>query len=161
MTDSARFKSGELQVQSVTTFQPHLHRQSDRRPELDGKVPPPGINVPTTRIMGSATKHYDRATNAHFGPDKPRGATTKSLIVLNPWLSLNQRVPGSSPGAPTTQSPETRNRLPASRKAVFMAISRVWWSPISGLSAETSSSGPFWRPVSGAKNPVPNSKRAG
>ena len=26
-----------------------------------------------------------------------------------------------------------------------MAISRVWWSPISGLSAETSSSGPFWR----------------
>jgi hypothetical protein len=23
------------------------------------------------------------------------------LVVLNPWLSLNQRVPGSSPGAPT------------------------------------------------------------
>jgi len=103
VTDSARFKSGELQVQSVTTFQPHLHRQSDRLPELDGKVPPPGINVPTTRIMGSATKHYDRATNAHFRPDKPRGATGKSLIVLNPWLSLNQRVPGSSPGAPTKQ----------------------------------------------------------
>jgi hypothetical protein len=25
------------------------------------------------------------------------------LIVLNPSLSLNQRVPGSSPGAPTKQ----------------------------------------------------------
>src|SRR5262249_26937746 len=59
-----------------------------------------GLNVLTTRIMGSATKHYDRATNAHFRPDKLRGATGKSLIVLNPWLSLNQRVPGSSPGAP-------------------------------------------------------------
>ena len=117
MTDSARFKSGELQVQSVTTFQPHLHRQSDRRPQLDGKVPPPGINVPTTRIMGSATKHYDRATNAHFRPDKPRGATGKSLIVLNPWLSLNQRVPGSSPGAPT-RKPQQINAM-LSRAADF------------------------------------------
>jgi hypothetical protein len=25
------------------------------------------------------------------------------LINLNPWLTLNQRVPGSSPGAPTKQ----------------------------------------------------------
>jgi hypothetical protein len=40
-------------------------------------------------------------TNAHFPPDKSRCATGKSLIDLNPWLSLNQRVPGSSPGAPT------------------------------------------------------------
>jgi len=31
------------------------------------------------------------------------------------------------------------------QKGRFAAISRVWWSPISGLSAETSSSGPFWR----------------
>jgi len=54
--------------------------------------------------MGSAAKHYDRAMDAHFRPDKPQGATGKSLIVLNPWLTLNQRVPGSSPGAPTTQS---------------------------------------------------------
>jgi hypothetical protein len=36
-------------------------------------------------------------------PDKSRGATGKSLIVLSPWLTLNQRVPGSSPGAPTKQ----------------------------------------------------------
>jgi hypothetical protein len=50
-----------------------------------------------------ATKHFDRATNAHFWPDKPWGAIGKSLIFLNPWLSLNQRVPGSSPGAPTKQ----------------------------------------------------------
>lgn len=39
---------------------------------------------------GSATKHYDRATNAHFRPDNSRGATGKSLIVLDPSLSLNQ-----------------------------------------------------------------------
>ena len=36
-----------------------------------------------------------------FLPDKAGGATGKSLIVLDPRLSLNQRVPGSSPGAPT------------------------------------------------------------
>jgi hypothetical protein len=44
-----------------------------------------------------------RATKAHYRPDKPRGATGKSLIVLNPWLTLNQRVVGSSPTAPTKQ----------------------------------------------------------
>jgi hypothetical protein len=67
---------------------------------------PPGTNVPTTRITGSATKHHDRATNAHFRPDKLGTATSKSLIVLNPWLTLNQRVPGSSPGAPTIANHE-------------------------------------------------------
>ena len=48
-----------------------------------------------------ATKDYHCATDTHLRPDKPWGATGKSLIALNPWLSLNQRVPGSSPGAPT------------------------------------------------------------
>jgi hypothetical protein len=57
-----------------------------------------------TRLTGSATKDYDRATDAHFRPDKPWGATGKSLIVLNPWMTLNHRVPGSSPGAPTKLS---------------------------------------------------------
>jgi hypothetical protein len=52
-----------------------------------------------TRLTGSATKDYDRATDAHFRPDKPRGATGKSLIFLRLWLTLNHRVPGSS--APT------------------------------------------------------------
>src|SRR5215469_17533253 len=66
--------------------------ESNARPELGNKVHPV-INVLTTRTIGSATKHYDRATNAHFRPDKSRGATGKSLIVLNPWLTLNQRVP--------------------------------------------------------------------
>ena len=42
-----------------------------------------------------------QSCDAHFRPDKPWGATGKSLIVLNPWLTLNHRVPGSSPGAPT------------------------------------------------------------
>jgi hypothetical protein len=44
----------------------------------------------------SATKDYDRATNAHFRPDKPRGATGKSLIVLNPWLTLKTPVGATS-----------------------------------------------------------------
>jgi hypothetical protein len=48
-------------------------------------------------------KDYRRAANAHFQPEKPWGATGKSLIVLNPWLTLNQRVQGSSPCAPTNQ----------------------------------------------------------
>jgi hypothetical protein len=48
-----------------------------------------------------ATKDYHLATDAHLGPVKPSGTTGKSLIVLNPGLSLNQRVVGSSPTAPT------------------------------------------------------------
>ena len=51
----------------------------------------------------------------------------------------NQRVPGSSPGAPTTQSSETHANKSASGRAAFAAISRAWWSPISGLCAEISS----------------------
>jgi hypothetical protein len=51
--------------------------------------------------MAVTTRDDDRATDAHFRSDKSRNATGKSLIFLNPWLSLNQRVPGSSPGAPT------------------------------------------------------------
>jgi len=38
-----------------------------------------------------------------------------------------------------------RSRQLASRKALFAGISRVWWSSISDLCAETSPSGPFWR----------------
>ena len=43
---------------------------------------------------------------------------------------------------PSLPKPEVDS---SSRKAVFAAISGAWWSPISGLCAETSSSGPFWR----------------
>ena len=59
-----------------------------------------GVNF-VSRNTSGATKDYHRATDAHFRPDKPRDATGKLLIVLNPWLTLNHRVPGSSPGAPT------------------------------------------------------------
>jgi hypothetical protein len=43
--------------------------------------------------------------------------------------------------------PVSRNPQPTARqhKGRFCGHSRVWWSPISGLCAETSSSGPFWR----------------
>lgn len=49
----------------------------------------------------SVVASYDRATNAYFRSDKSSGEISKSLIVLEPSLSLNQRVPDSSPGAPT------------------------------------------------------------
>jgi hypothetical protein len=39
-----------------------------------------------------AVSDNNRATDAHFRPDKPWGATGKSLIVLNLWLTLNQHV---------------------------------------------------------------------
>lgn len=44
----------------------------------------------------------DRATNADFQSDKPSGTTSKSLIVLNPSLTLNQLLDEH------TQSPTTR-----------------------------------------------------
>jgi hypothetical protein len=37
--------------------------------------------------------------------------TPESLIALNLWLTLNQRVPGSSPGAPTIAKAFFFNRL--------------------------------------------------
>ena len=54
-------------------------------------------------ISAGQRSNYHRAMDGHLRPDKPWAATGKSLIVLNPWLTLNQRVPGSSPGAPTKQ----------------------------------------------------------
>jgi len=65
------------------------------------------------------------ATNAHFPLDKPRGATCKSLIVLNPWLTLNQRVPGSSPGAPTKQIPKKSRPYPTSALADLTWVRRI------------------------------------
>jgi hypothetical protein len=38
-----------------------------------------------------------------IGRIRPEGATSETLIILNPWLTPNQRLPGSSPGAPTKQ----------------------------------------------------------
>src|SRR5215471_11896130 len=42
----------------------------------------------------------------------------------------------------SSQAKDVREPTAAAR---FAAISRVWLSPISGLCAKTSSSGPFWR----------------
>ena len=74
-------------------------------------------------------------------------------------LTLNQRVPGSSPGAPTTQSSETKALEPASEKGAFAGhFSRLL------LAAFRSSAGgrrpccSFGASVSGDKNPVPSGK---
>jgi len=48
-------------------------------------------------------------------------------------------VTGSIPVVATTQSPETHASKSAGEKAASAAISRAWWSPISGLCAEISS----------------------
>lgn len=64
------------------------------------------------RIAGRATKACDHATDAHFRPNKRLGATGKSLIVLDPWLTVNQRVPGSSPGAPNKAFKHLRRYAP-------------------------------------------------
>jgi hypothetical protein len=85
-----------MQIEGI--FERKKSQSSGNRDSISSR-----INVPTTPITPSATKNYDRATDAHFQPDKPSSATGKSLIVLNPSLTLNQRVPGSSPGAPTKQ----------------------------------------------------------
>jgi hypothetical protein len=42
-------------------------------------------------------------------------------------VDFNQRVPGSSPGAPTTQSSETWMLAPASEMAAFAGISRCFF----------------------------------
>lgn len=52
------------------------------------------------RLYHAARK--DSATNARLPLDKPAGATCKSLIILSPWLSLNQRA--------------SRSRISASKK---------------------------------------------
>jgi hypothetical protein len=69
-------------------------------------------------------------------------------------LTLNQRVPGSSPGAPTTQSSQTITLEPANRKAAFAAISRYIFQALFGLCEQMPSQRRFMRAVSGRKNPV-------
>ena len=66
---------------------------------------PDGSHVSIRRppLTGCTTMHCDRATNTHFLPDKPWSATGKSLIVLNPSLSLNQRVLHSRLSAPSVK----------------------------------------------------------
>jgi len=74
-------------------------------------------------------KHYDRATNAHFRPNKPRGATGKSLIVLNPRLSLNQRSPCSSRGASAKQKRPLSNVFVRSwLRTQRILVRRCLWS---------------------------------
>ena len=112
-------------------------------------VDPRKVGVARVRISGQCNDYdcndYDRATNAHFRSDKPSGATSKSLIVLNPGLTLNQRVPGSSPGAPTKLFKDLRHigsvysdkrsaAIPTSRPLLFApdAASSTPRSAVSG-----------------------------
>jgi hypothetical protein len=82
----------------LSDFDSAVRRPSPRRWGQSHLKWPPSMNIGNRQC----NEAYDRATNAHFRPENPRGATGKSLIVLSPQLTLNHRVPGSSPGAPTT-----------------------------------------------------------
>jgi hypothetical protein len=55
-----------------------------------------------------------RATGRHLTPQSPRRATGKALTLRPGRLTLNHRVPGSSPGAPTKP-----NALPHSGFFIF------------------------------------------
>jgi hypothetical protein len=69
-------------------------------------------------------------------PDALRGAERRCFMRASATLrstTLNQWVPGSSPGSPTTQSPETRAIQAASRKAAFAAISSDFIKPLFSL----------------------------
>jgi hypothetical protein len=67
---------------------------------------------------------------------------------------LNQRVPGSSPGAPTTQSPETHASKSASGKAAFCGyFPRVVVSNLWSLFGDIASSALFARLSPAAKIP--------
>jgi hypothetical protein len=70
--------------------------------------------------------------NARFRPDKPRGATCKSSIVLNPQLTLDQRVPGSSPGAPTKVKSLVSNSFARCRLRTKRFSCDVLWSMMRG-----------------------------
>jgi hypothetical protein len=49
----------------------------------------PATPAPIKGVLSNWTFPNGSLWNAHFRPDKSRGVTGKSLIVLNPWLSLN------------------------------------------------------------------------
>ena len=87
----------------------------------------------------------------------PYFARRSEIKVVNEFLISGSQVRALV--RPPPNLPKPRYLRPGSAKAVFAAIFRVWWSPISALCAEISTSGPFGTPVSGGKNPVPNSAR--
>jgi hypothetical protein len=64
---------------------------------------PPDFSEIMFRPLGERRfdEDHSRATNAVFDRISPKGATGKSLIILNPWLSLNLKV-ASSNLAPAT-----------------------------------------------------------
>ena len=88
-----------------------------------------------------------------------RATAALTLAKIN---DFNQWVPGSSPGAPTTQSSETQAVETTCRKAAFAAISRESLAgDFRSLCGDIVSRALFVAPVSGSKNRVPNSNWAG
>jgi hypothetical protein len=91
------------------------------------------------RFTSKATEQKIDHLTSMYGPAVQGVFRRSELRFFQSPSALNPRVPGSSPGAATTQSPETRASKSASEKAAFAAISRAWLSPIFGPCAEISS----------------------
>jgi hypothetical protein len=97
-------------------------------------------------------------SNSPFRPMPERKGELSELMLnlLRSQMTLNQRVPGSSPGAPTKHSFETHAPERARRKAAFAALSRDFIQPLLGLCREVSVSGALSAPPSpAAKIPFP------
>jgi hypothetical protein len=81
---------------------PHLGSSQDPRApgsaarwrmfESRPKAPYTRFSIGTVWSNAARTKHYDRATNAHFRPDKSRGATGTAFLIIEreKWLSLSK-----------------------------------------------------------------------
>jgi hypothetical protein len=70
-------------------------------------------------------------------------------------LTLNHRVPGSSPGAPTIQSPQTAHFRYDAKRGVSAGISGHSFLGFWSLQAFAHFGDCFWRRVSASKNSVP------
>jgi hypothetical protein len=82
------------------------------------------------------------------------GAASERKPSADP-LALNQRVPGSSPGAPTTQSSENADWQYGLRLTVFCGDLRPSFSGIRSVQVSRRLNDDFWRPVSSPQNSVP------
>src|SRR5260221_11587903 len=73
-------------------------------------------------------------------------------------MTLNHRVPGSSPGAPTTQSSRTGETVIDQKPAVSAGILDAYFQRSRSLSTITASRVDSWPPVSASENSVPGGR---
>ena len=118
------------------------------------------IPIATSRSVVGLRSGSDQAELRHSGclveAVEPAAASlfSKSDCPVEP-MTLNQRVPGSSPGAPTTQSPQNRTFPSDTKWGVSAGIFGISLYEFWSLQAFERLSGDFGGPVSASKNSVP------